>query len=256
MQVHILTLFPEMFRGPFDHSIVKRAVDKGAAEILIHDIRDYTHDRHRTVDDYQFGGDPGMVMKPEPIFEGVESILAGITQLEMATTRVILTSPQGKLLDQKMVEEFAQQRYLIILCGHYEGVDERVREHLITDDVSIGDYVLTGGELAAMAITDAVVRLLPGVVGKPESVSRDSITSGLLQHPVYTRPAEYQGWEAPEILLSGNHGEIRRWRRERALERTLRQRPDLLEKAKLSAEDEEFLKGLGWIKGEGRRPLA
>ena len=248
MQVHILTLFPEMFPGPFDHSIIKRAVDKGAAEILIHDIRDYTHDRHRTVDDYQFGGDSGMVMKPEPIFEGVESILAGITQLEMATTRVILTSPQGKLLDQKMVEEFARQRYLIILCGHYEGVDERVREHLITDDVSIGDYVLTGGELAAMAITDAVVRLLPGVVGKPESVSRDSITSGLLQHPVYTRPAEYQSWEVPEILLSGNHGEIKRWRRERALERTLQQRPDLLQKAELSGKDEEFLESLGWRK--------
>ncbi len=235
-----------MFEGPFGHSIVKRAVDKGAAEILIHDIRDYTHDRHRTADDYQFGGDSGMVMKPEPIFEGVESILAGITQLEMATTRVILTSPQGRLLDQKMVQEFARQRYLIILCGHYEGVDERVREHLITDDVSIGDYVLTGGELAAMTLTDAVVRLLPGVVGKPESVSRDSITSGLLQHPVYTRPAEYQGWSVPEMLLSGNHGEIRRWRREQALERTLRWRPDLLDKAKLSAEDVAFLEGLGW----------
>ena len=250
MQVHILTLFPEMFQGPFGESIVKRAVDKGAVDIQLHNIRDYTHDRHRTVDDYQFGGDSGMVMKPEPIFEGVETILAGITQLEMATTRVILTSPQGKLLDQKMVEEFARQRYLIILCGHYEGVDERVREHLITDDVSIGDYVLTGGELAAMALTDAVVRLLPGVVGKPESVTRDSITSGLLQHPVYTRPAEYQGWEVPETLLSGNHGEIGRWRRERALERTLRQRPDLLSKAALSVEDEEFLEGLGW-KREG-----
>ncbi len=250
MQVHILTLFPEMFQGPFGESIVKRAVDKGAVDIQLHNIRDYTHDRHRTVDDYQFGGDSGMVMKPEPIFEGVETILAGITQLEMATTRVILTSPQGKLLDQKMVEEFARQRYLIILCGHYEGVDERVREHLITDDVSIGDYVLTGGELAAMALTDAVVRLLPGVVGKPESVTRDSITSGLLQHPVYTRPAEYQGWEVPETLLSGNHGEIGRWRRERALERTLRQRPDLLSKAALSMEDEEFLEGLGW-KREG-----
>ena len=246
MQVHILTLFPEMFQGPFDHSIVKRAMEKGAVEILIHHIRDFTHDRHRTVDDYQFGGDPGMVMKPEPIFEGVESILAGITQLEMATTRVILTSPQGKLLDQKMVEEFSRQRYLIILCGHYEGVDERVREHLITDDVSIGDYVLTGGELAAMALTDAVVRLLPGVVGKPESVSRDSITSGLLQHPVYTRPAEYQDWGVPDVLLSGNHAEIKRWRRERSLERTLQRRPDLLANANLSAEDLAFLKGIEW----------
>ena len=248
MQVHILTLFPEMFQGPFDHSILKRAVEKGAVEILIHDIRAYAHDRHRTVDDYQFGGDPGMVMKPEPIFEGVESILAGITQLEMATTRVILTSPQGKLLDQKMVEEFSRQRYLIILCGHYEGVDERVREHLITDDVSIGDYVLTGGELAAMALTDAVVRLLPGVVGKPESVSRDSITSGLLQHPVYTRPAEYQDWGVPDVLLSGNHAEIKRWRRERSLERTLQRRPDLLANANLSPEDLAFLEGLGYAK--------
>ena len=246
MQIHILTLFPSMFRGPFDESIVKRAVEKGAVEILLHNIRDYSHDRHRTVDDYQFGGDSGMVMKPEPLFEGVETILAGITQLEMATTRVILTSPQGRLLDQKMVEEFSQQRYLIILCGHYEGVDERVREHLITDDVSIGDYVLTGGELAAMALTDAVVRLLPGVVGKPESVNRDSITSGLLQHPVYTRPAEYQGWKVPEMLLSGNHGEIKKWRRRKALERTLRQRPDLLEKAELTSEDREYLDSLGY----------
>ena len=246
MQIHILTLFPSMFRGPFDESIVKRAVDKGAVEIFLHNIRDYSHDRHRTVDDYQFGGDSGMVMKPEPLFEGVETILAGITQLEMATTRVILTSPQGRLLNQKMVEEFSRQRYLIILCGHYEGVDERVREHLITDDVSIGDYVLTGGELAAMALTDAVVRLLPGVVGKPESVSHDSITSGLLQHPVYTRPAEYQGWKAPEMLLSGNHGEIKKWRRRKALERTLWQRPDLLEKAELTPEDREHLDSLGY----------
>lgn len=235
-----------MFRGPFDESIVKRAVEKGAVEILLHNIRDYSQDRHRTVDDYQFGGDSGMVMKPEPLFEGVETILAGITQLEMATTRVILTSPQGRLLDQKMVEEFSRQRYLIILCGHYEGVDERVREHLITDDVSIGDYVLTGGELAAMALTDAVVRLLPGVVGKPESVNRDSITSGLLQHPVYTRPAEYQGWKVPEMLLSGNHGEIKKWRRRKALKRTLRQRPDLLEKAELTSEDREYLDSLGY----------
>ena len=246
MQIHILTLFPEMFQGPFDQSIVKRAVDKGAVDIRLHDIRDYTHDRHRTVDDYQFGGDSGMVMKPEPIFEGVETILSGITQLEMATTRVILTSPQGKLLNQKMVEEFSRQRYLIVLCGHYEGVDERVREHLITDDVSIGDYVLSGGELAAMVLADAVVRLLPGVVGSPESVGRDSITTGLLEHPVYTRPARYEGWDVPEMLLSGNHGEIKKWRRERALERTLRWRPDLLAKAELTAEDLAFLEGLGY----------
>ena len=248
MQIHILTLFPEMFRGPFDESIVGRAIDKGMVDVRIHDIRNYTHDRHRTADDYQFGGDSGMVMKPEPIFEGVETILSDITQLEMATTRVILTSPQGRLLNQSMVEEFARQRYLIVLCGHYEGVDERVREHLITDDVSMGDYVLTGGELAAMTLTDAVVRLLPGVVGSPEGIGRDSITSGLIQHPVYTRPSNFQGWDVPEVLLSGNHGQIKKWRREQSLERTLRLRPDLLGSASLSKEDLAFLGDLGYSK--------
>ena len=250
MLIHILTLFPEMFQGPFDHSIVKRAVDKGLVEVKLHDIRQHTHDRHHTVDDYQFGGESGMVMKPEPIFEGVESILSGLTQLEMARTRVILTSPQGRRLDQKIVEELAGQLYLIVLCGHYEGVDERIREHLITDEVSIGDYVLTGGELAAMVLTDAVVRLLPGVVGSPASIRGDSITSGLLQHPLYTRPAQFQGWDVPEVLLSGNHQEIKRWRRERALERTLKQRPDLLAKAELSAHDLLFLEKLGY-----KRPI-
>ena len=246
MRIHILTLFPEMFQGPFQHSIVGRAVEGGLAEIHIHDIRQYTHDRHHVTDDYQFGGGPGMVMKPEPIFEGVEAVLSDLTQLEMARARVILTSPQGRLLDQRLVEELSQQLHLIIICGHYEGVDERVRRHLITDEISIGDYVLTGGELAAMAVTDAVVRLLPGAVGSEASVQGDSITSGLLQHPIYTRPAHFREWEAPEVLLSGNHQEIERWRRQRSLERTFRRRPDLLAKARLTPEDFRYLETLGY----------
>ncbi|MEE8159007.1 MAG: tRNA (guanosine(37)-N1)-methyltransferase TrmD [Dehalococcoidia bacterium] len=253
MRIHILTLFPDMFQGPFHNSIVKRAVDSALVEIHLHDIRQYTHDRHHTADDYQFGGDSGMVMKPEPIFEGVESILSDLTQLEMARTRVILTSPQGRLLDQSTVEELARQLHLIVICGHYEGVDERVREHLITDEVSIGDYVLTGGELAAMVLTDAVVRLLPGVVGSEASVRGDSITSGLLQHPIYTRPAQFQEWGVPEVLLSGNHQEIKRWRRERSLERTFHQRPDLLARAKLTSQDIEFLGKLGFKGKENSR---
>ena len=253
MRIHILTLFPDMFQGPFHNSIVKRAVDSALVEIHLHDIRQYTHDRHHTADDYQFGGDSGMVMKPEPIFEGVESILSDLTQLEMARTRVILTSPQGRLLDQSTVEELARQLHLIVICGHYEGVDERVREHLITDEVSIGDYVLTGGELAAMVLTDAVVRLLPGVVGSEASVRGDSITTGLLQHPIYTRPAQFQEWGVPEVLLSGNHQEIKRWRRERSLERTFHQRPDLLARAKLTAQDIEFLEKLGFKGKENSR---
>ncbi len=250
MRIHILTLFPDMFRGPFDLSIVKRAVDDGLADIRIHDIRRFTHDRHRTVDDYQFGGEPGMALKPEPIFEGVESILSDLTQLEMAHTRVVLTSPQGKLLNQAVAQELAGQLDLILICGHYAGVDERVREGLVTDEISIGDYVLTGGELAAMVITDAVVRLLPGAVGSQDSVRSDSITSGLLQHPIYTRPARFREWSVPETLLSGNHQEIRRWRRERSLERTLKLRPDLLAAADLTGEDILYLEKLGYRRKE------
>lgn len=242
MRIHILTLFPEMFQGPFHNSIVNRAVNRGLVDINLHDIRKYTHDRHQTTDDSQFGGGGGMVMKPEPIFEGVESILAALTQLEMARTRVILTSPQGKVLDQTFVEELASQLHLIVICGHYDGIDERVREHLITDDVSIGDYVLTGGEIAAMVLTDSVVRLLPQAVGSRTSVARDSITSGLLQHPLYTRPAQFRGWEVPDVLLSGNHEEIKRWRRERSLEKTIRCRPNLLDDAHLTSQDIRFLK--------------
>ena len=250
MEIHILTLFPGMFQGPFDQSIVHRAVKGGLVALSIHDIRDYTHDRHHTADDYQFGGGPGMVMKAEPIFEGVEAVLSGITQLEMAKARVILTSPQGRVLDQGLAEDLARQSHLIVVCGHYEGVDDRVREHLITDEVSIGDYVLTGGELAAMVLTDAVVRLLPGAVGSEDSIRGDSITTGLLQHPVYTRSATFRGWGVPEVLLSGNHKEVERWRRCQALERTLIRRPDLLAGANLTEEDIDFLGLLGYKVGE------
>ena len=246
MRIHILTLFPNMLQGPFQHSIVGRAVQSELVEIFIHDIRQYAHDRHHITDDYQFGGGSGMVMKPEPIFEGVEAVLSDLTQLEMARTRVILTSPQGRMMTQEVVDELSRQSHLVIICGHYEGVDERVREHLVTDELSIGDYVLTGGELAAMVLTDAVVRLLPGAVGSEASVRGDSITSGLLQHAVYTRPARFRDWGVPEVLLSGNHQEIQRWRRQLSLERTLRRRPDLLAKAPVTPEDLRYLESLGY----------
>ena len=246
MHIHIFTLFPQMFQGPFQHSIVDRAKNAGLVEIHIHDIREYAHDRHHVSDDAQFGGGSGMVMKPEPIFEGVESVLADLTQLEMARTRVILTSPQGRLLNQNLVKELSQQLHLVLICGHYGGVDERIKQHLITDEISIGDYVLSGGEPAAIVVTDAVVRLLPGAVGSVASVQGDSITSGLLQHPIYTRPARFRQWEIPEILLSGNHLEIERWRRQRSLERTFRCRPEMLGKVRLTSEELLYLKTLGY----------
>lgn len=246
MRLDILTLFPDMLQGPLQHSIIGRAVQAGIAEIFIHDVREYAHDGHRTADDYQFGGGPGMVMKPEPIFEGVEAILSNLSQLEMARTRVILTSPKGKLMSQEVAQELSQQSHLVIICGHYEGVDDRVREHLITDELSLGDYVLTGGELAALVLTDAVIRLLPGVVGSEASVQGDSITSGLLQHPIYTRPARFRDWNVPEVLLSGNHKDINQWRRRMSLESTFRSRRDLLDEASLSLEDLEYLESLGY----------
>ncbi|MBM3924796.1 MAG: tRNA (guanosine(37)-N1)-methyltransferase TrmD [SAR202 cluster bacterium] len=252
MRIHIFTLFPEMFQGPFDHSIVQRAVEDGKVHIQVYDIRDFAHDRHKTTDDYQFGGGAGMVMKPEPIFRAVESVLDTLPQEERAEAPVVLTSPQGRLFSQSMAEELSSRRNLLIICGHYEGVDERVREHLATDEVSIGDYVLTGGELPAMVIVDAVSRLVPGVVGSEESVKSDSITTGLLQHPVYTRPAEFRDWGVPPVLMSGNHGEIEKWRRRQSLERTLRHRPDLLSRVALTAEEVRFLEGLGWRKSEAK----
>jgi tRNA (guanine37-N1)-methyltransferase len=224
-----------MLSGPFSESIIKRAVDRGLVEIELYNIRDYTSDKHHVVDDYPFGGGQGMVLKPEPIFAAVESIKG---ESEMP---VILLTPQGRLFDQVVAEEFAAYREMLLICGHYEGVDERVREHLVTDEVSIGDYVLSGGELAAMVIVDAVVRQLPGVLGAEGAVEEDSHSSGLLEYPQYTRPRIFRGWEVPEVLLSGNHAEIARWRREQSIMRTLMRRPDLLERVDLPREERMLL---------------
>ena len=235
MRIHILTLFPAMFSGPFSESIVKRAVDQGLVEISIYNIRDYTSDKHHVVDDSPYGGGPGMVLKPEPIFKAVEAVI-GETGMP-----VILLTPQGKLFSHQVAEELAQNEEMMLVCGHYEGVDERVREHLVTDEISIGDYILSGGELAAMVVVDAVVRQLPGVLGSEESVGDDSHAKGLLEYPQYTRPQSFRNWEVPEVLLSGNHAEIARWRRTQSLKRTLRRRPDLLQQAELSDEDKKLI---------------
>ena len=242
IRFHVLTIFPEMVVGPLAESIIGRAQDRGLVDIRVRDIRSHSHDRHNTVDDYAFGGGPGMVMKPEPLFEAVEAALASTPAA--GPTPVILLSPQGRALNQTVVEELAQYGELVLICGRYEGVDERVAQHLATDQISIGDYVLTGGELAAAVLIDAVARMVPGVVGSEESTRTDSFAAGLLEHPQYTRPAEFRGWNVPETLLSGNHGEIARWRRREALRRTFRQRPDLLESAELSDEDIRFIEEL------------
>ena len=231
MRIDILSLFPNMFDGPFSDSIVKRAIDRGLASVHVHSIRDFTHDKHRTVDDYPYGGGTGMVLKPEPLFEAVESVKEGIGD---SSTPVILLTPQGRLFCHDIALELSRQRNLILVCGHYEGVDERVRKHLATDEISIGEYVLTGGELPAMVVTDAVIRLLPGVLGAEEATSDDSFVDGLLEYPQYTRPQVYRCWQVPDTLVSGNHQEIARWRCEQALRRTMERRPDLLAKAVLS----------------------
>ena len=246
MRFQVLTLFPDALRALAGYSIIGRAVQSDLLSITATDIRAFTADRHGTADDYQFGGGPGMVLKPEPVFAAVDDALAAIPDAERSATPVVLTSPQGHTLNQAIVDEFAAAPGLIIICGHYAGVDERIRAGLITHEVSIGDYVLTGGELAALVIIDAVSRFVPGVVGSAENVREDSITSGLLQHPLYTRPAEFRGLAVPEILRSGNHAEIERWRRRQSLERTLRMRPDLLDTARLTNSDRAYLAGLGW----------
>jgi tRNA (guanine37-N1)-methyltransferase len=251
MRFHVLTLFPEAFRGPLEHSMLGRARQRGIISIELRDIRDYTHDVHGTADDYQFGGGAGMVMKPEPIFESVAAALSSYPADERSAIPVILLSPQGQILDQKIVSELARYPSLILVCGHYAGVDERVREHLITREISIGDYVLTGGELPAMVLIDVISRFVPGVVGSQENVLEDSITSGLLQHPLYTRPAEYQGMAVPEILRSGHQSEIERWRRQQSLWKTLKLRPDLLESADLTSTDLEYLSSLGFTPNDG-----
>lgn len=227
-----------MFAGPFEQSIIGRAIRNGRVQIRLIDIRDYATDRHRTVDDYSFGGGPGMVMKPEPIFAAAEAALADAA----GPARVILLSPSGKVFDQALAEELAAEQQLVFICGHYEGVDDRVRQHLVTDEVSIGDYVLTGGELAAMVMVDAVVRLLPGVI-TGESLAQESHTEGLLEYPQYTRPAEFRGWPVPPILLSGNHAEIARWRRRQAILRTAQMRPELLARLELTPDERRWLAG-------------
>ena len=222
MKIDVLTLFPGMFPGPLDESIIKRACESGRLRLGIRDLRDYTHDRHRKVDDRPFGGGPGMLMKPEPLFEAVEA-------LRGEKTRVILTSPAGRPFRQEIAQELAGEEHLLLVCGSYEGFDERVRECLADDELSIGDYVLTNGALPAMVIIDAVTRLLPGVLGDDESSVDESFSDGLLEYPQYTRPAEFRGMSVPEVLLSGDHAAIERWRREQARMRTGQRRPDLLE---------------------------
>ena len=237
MHFDIFTLFPDMFQGPFSESILKRAQERGLLSIALHDIRDATTDKHHIVDDYPYGGGAGMVMKPEPIFKAVESIYQG--------GPIILLSPKGQLFNQQIARTLAQEARVTLICGHYEGVDERVREHLVTDEISIGDYVLTGGELAAMVVVDSTSRLIPGVLGGAESILEESHSGGMLEYPHYTRPPEFRGRRVPDVLLSGNHAEIARWRRKEAIKRTREQRPDLFEKLDLSGkEDVKLLREL------------
>ena len=246
MRFHVLTLFPQAFRSPIEHGRLGRAISQELLSVQITDIRAYTHDSHSSADDYQFGGGSGMVLKPEPIFEAAEDVLSGYSEDQRSQIPIILFSPQGEVLNQEMARELANYPALVLICGHYSGVDERVRQNLATREVSIGDYVLTGGELAALVLMDVVARFAPGVVGSTDNVEGDSITSGLLQHPLYTRPAEYRGMAVPEILLSGHHAQIDLWRRRQALSRTLTLRPDLLARADLSHTDLDYLQSLGY----------
>ncbi len=223
MRIDILTVLPEMFESPLGCSIIKRACDKGLAEIVVHNLRDYTTDRHRKVDDYPFGGEAGMVMKIQPVEACINALKA-----EREYDDVIFTSPDGETFNQKIANNLSMAENLIILCGHYKGVDYRIREHLVTREISIGDYVLTGGELPALVMTDAIVRLIPGAIGDEQSALSDSFQDDLLAPPIYTRPAEYNGWRVPDILLSGHEAKIAEWRHEQSLERTRRLRPDLL----------------------------
>jgi tRNA (guanine37-N1)-methyltransferase len=237
MRIDIITLFPEMFAGPFDSSIVARAQQSGIVQIEMHNLRDWGEGKHRVVDDAPHGGGAGMVLKAGPLFEAVEAI----QPLAQPTARVVLLTPQGRLLSQQIVNELSACERLLLICGHYEGVDERVREHLVDDEISIGDYVLSGGELAAMVVVDAVVRLLPGALGGETSLDEESHANGLLEYPHYTRPSTFRDWPIPDVLLSGNHPEVERWRRRQSLLRTALRRPDLLAKAELSEEERAWL---------------
>ncbi len=239
MRFDLVTIFPRLCEGPLGEGIVRRAIDRGLVDVRVHDLRDYTTDRHRSVDDVSYGGGPGMVFKPEPLFRAVDAIRG-----DGEVDAVILMSPQGRRFTQREAERIAGLRRVVVLCGRYEGVDDRVRSALATEEVSVGDYVLSGGELPALVIVDAVVRLLPGAVGDEASVEVDSFSRGLLDHPHFTRPAEFRGLRVPDVLLSGNHADIRRWRKRESLARTLAWRPDLLPSAELDDEEREILRAL------------
>ena len=242
LNFEVLTLFPGILEGPLNESILKRGREKGLLSVTVRNIRDYTEDKHKTADDSPYGGGAGMVLKPEPIFKVFEALKAGRPAEAFLT---ILLSPQGRRFDQKRAEELSEEkRRIVLLCGHYEAVDERVIDALVDEELSIGDYVLTGGEIAALAVIDAAARLLPGVLGDEESAYRDSFGDGLLDHPHYTRPAEFRGMKVPDVLLSGNHAEIEKWRRREALKATLLKRPELLETAELTGEDQKILEEL------------
>lgn len=245
MRIDVLTLFPEMFDGVFGASILGKARDKGIVSLNTVNFRDFANNKHGTVDDMPYGGGGGMVLKAEPIFGAVEHVALERSRASEGTAakppRIILMCPQGEPLSQRKAQELSGEDHLVFVCGHYEGYDERIREHLVTDELSIGDYVLTGGELPAMVVIDAVVRLLPGVLGNERSAVTDSFSDGLLEYPHYTRPAEFRGWKVPDELLSGHHAEIGKWRRRQSLSRTLARRPELLENAVLTAEERRWL---------------
>ncbi|MGZ6346442.1 MAG: tRNA (guanosine(37)-N1)-methyltransferase TrmD [Anaerolineales bacterium] len=236
MQFEVFTLLPEIFPPYLESSILLHARQRGLINVRVHNIRDYTHDKHRTTDDIPYGGGGGMVMKPEPVFEAIESVLGA-----QPSGPVILLTPQGRVFTQTVAAELSQHERLGLICGRYEGVDERIRQHLVTDEISIGDYVLTGGELPALILIDAISRLLPGVLGDPDGAADDSHASGLLEYPHYTRPPEFRGWAVPDVLLSGDHAKIAKWRHEQSLMRTLDKRPDLIEKAELNEMDQNLL---------------
>lgn len=243
MNIQVLSLFPDMFDGVFNASIMKKAQEKGAVSFDVTDFRSFSTNKHNQVDDYPYGGGAGMVLKPEPLFNAVEAL-----QAKGKKPRIILMCPQGERYSQQKAEELAQEEDLIFLCGHYEGYDERIREHLVTDEISIGDFVLTGGELAAMTIIDSIVRLLPGVLGQEASHINDSFSTGLLEHPHYTRPADFRGMKVPDVLMSGNHAKIAEWREEQSLKRTFERRPDLLENIKLTPKQLKYLQSIGYKK--------
>ncbi len=243
MNIHVLSLFPDMFEGVFGASMMKKAQEKGAVNFNVTDFRAFSNNKHNQVDDYPYGGGAGMVLKPEPLFNAVETL-----QAQGKKPRIILMCPQGERYSQKKAEELAKEEDLIFLCGHYEGYDERIREHLVTDEISIGDFVLTGGELAAMTIIDSVVRLLPGVLGQEASHVNDSFSTGLLEHPHYTRPADFRGMKVPDVLMSGNHAKIAEWREEQSLKRTFERRPDLLDHIELTDKQLTYLRSIGYKK--------